>query len=262
MASPEREPGQHPDPFENLRLDEGFVRAARFIEPSAVERGRPGDRRDPGRCQVMPANRGLAGGMHRIIWAPRPRRRRLARMVAFLAVLAGVISLVVALRHSNNRPTTPVASSPGAARASSAATAPVPVRTAGGVPVAPTPLSTLKPGDCVSLAPAGAEGSSAAVVVPCGASHQAEVIKLVQLGWRLPGAWPGMSPLDALAASECGAEFLRYTGNAGSDVPAVSGALVPNEAAWNAGVKVLACTAQRAQLAPITGQLGSLATPA
>ena len=44
MALPEREPAEHRDPFENLHLDDGFVRAARVIETplsGAAHRRRP-----------------------------------------------------------------------------------------------------------------------------------------------------------------------------------------------------------------------------
>ncbi|MDT3443737.1 MULTISPECIES: septum formation family protein [unclassified Pseudofrankia] len=275
MASPEREPAEHRDPFENLHLDEGFVRAARFIEPSAAERGRTADRRDPGRCQVVPASRRLPAGMHRMVWAPRPgfRRRRAARVVAFLAVLAGVISIVVALRHSNSRAGTTAAAAPGTARTSPTASAPLAPRTAGGVLVTPPLLSSLRVGDCVNWDPASSAGADAAEVVQCGQPHRAEVIKLIDLSLSLPGVWPGRSELDGLLPTNCGDAFNSYVSHAQpgrSPVPGhaqpgaspVSGALEPGPDAWDQGVKTLACTAQLPGLTSLIDQLGAVATPA
>ncbi|WP_232794348.1 MULTISPECIES: septum formation family protein [Pseudofrankia] len=274
MASPEREPAEHRDPFENLHLDDGFVRAARFIEPSAAERGRSVDRRDPGRCQVVPANRRLPAGMHRMVWAPRPgfRRRRAARVVAFLAVLAGVISIVVALRHSNRAATTAGAAS-GSTVMNPTASAPLAPHTAGGVLVPPALLSSLRVGDCVNWDPASAAGAESAKVVRCGQPHRVEVIKLVDLSGNLPGVWPGESNLDSLVQSSCGDAFNNYvshvspgrspvSGHAQPGASPVSGALEPNAAAWDKGVKTLACTAQLPGLTSLIDQLGAVATPA
>jgi hypothetical protein len=265
MASQEREPAEHRDPFENLRLDEGFVRAARFIEPSAAERGRGGDRRDPGRCQVVPASRRLPAGMHRMAWAPGPglRRRRAARAVAFVAVLASVISIAITLRHTPSRTTPPMASAAGPGRASPTSSAPLAPRTTGGRLVSSTLLSTLKPGDCVTW-DAGAEPSTGGVtVVPCAQAHRAEVIQTVSLVGRTPGdSWPGLPALDSLAGTQCGAAFLSYTSRGRPGLTPVSSALEPGADAWDAGTKQLACTAQLPELATIDGSLGSLETPA
>jgi hypothetical protein len=259
MASPEREPAEHRDPFDNLRLDEGFVRAARFIEPSALERGRGTDRRDPGRCQVVPASRRLPAGMHRLVWAPRPgyRRRRATRVVAFLAVMAGVISIVVALRHSSR--TSTASSAPGTARSSSTSAAPLAPRTAGGIVVPPALLSSLHVGDCVMWEPTSAIGATAARVVACDQPHRSEVLSLIDLTNREPGAWPGGSVLDGIVGSECAAAFnSRVHVSQG-----VSGAFEPGGAAWDRGVKTLACTVQLPGLTATTEQLsGAVATPA
>ncbi|WP_232303667.1 septum formation family protein [Pseudofrankia sp. DC12] len=262
MASPEREPAEHRDPFENLRLDEGFVRAARFIEPSAADRGRTGDRRGPGRCQVVPANRRLPASMHRMVWAPGPgpRRRRVARVVAFVAVLAGVISIVVTLRHTTNRTpaTTPTATGSGRATTTSA---PLALRTASGYQVSSTLLPTLKAGDCVTWALR--PGSTGAMVVSCDTPHRAEVIKIIRLGGQVPGdSWPGSAALDSLAATQCADAFMTYTSHARPDLAVVSSALEPSPDGWTSGEQQLACTAQLPNRAMIGGSLGSLATPA
>jgi hypothetical protein len=263
MATPQRDPADHRDPFENLRLDEGFVRAARFIEPSAADRGGAGDRRDPGRCQVVPAHRRLPAGMHRMVWAPRPsRRRRVARAVALIAVLAGLISVVITLRHTPSRSASPATSGAGEPRTSPVATTPVAVRPAGGVLITPTLLTTLVVGDCVEWDPAA--DSLAAAKVQCGLPHRAEVIKVVDLSKRLPGdAWPGIAKFDVVAAAECAQVFNAYTGTSVKPglVP-YSGALEPTTEAWSTGVRKLACTAQLSELAPMTGLLGPVPTAA
>jgi len=258
MASPEREPAEHRDPFENLRLDEGFVRAARFIEPSAAERGRAGDRRDPGRCQVVPASRRLPAGMQRMVWAPGPglRRRRLARLVAFVAVLASVVSIVIALRHTASR-TTPTA---GSGQGRLASGPPVAPATASGTFVPASLLSTLKAGDCVTwgLGP----GSTAPAVISCISPHRAEVIQMLDLDGRTAGdGWPGSSELDSLAGTECGDAYKSYISHAKPGLTTVSSALKPGRDAWSAGAKELACTAQLPEAGIINGELGRLPTP-
>ncbi|MBL7492020.1 septum formation family protein [Frankia sp. AgB1.9] len=260
MASPEREPAEHRDPFENLRLDEGFVRAARFVEPSAAERGRTGDRRDPGRCQVVPANRRLPAGMHRMVWTPGPgpRRRRAARVLAFVAVLAGVMSIVITLRHTTNRTpaTTPTATGTGRATSTSAPLAP---RTASGYQVSSTLLPTLKVGDCVTWALR--PGSTGAMVVSCTTPHRAEVVKMLGLAGQAPGdIWPGSAALDSLAATQCAEAFLSYTSHARPDLEIVSSALEPSSDGWNAGTQQLACTAQLPNRATVSESFASLAT--
>lgn len=94
------------DPFEGLRLDERFVREARFIEPSAAERTAPSGPRRARRCQVVPAPRGLPGIFHRLVSPPSPvsARQRLARLVAALTLAVGMVGLTfVALRHGGGR---------------------------------------------------------------------------------------------------------------------------------------------------------------
>jgi hypothetical protein len=264
MATPQRDPADHRDPFENLRLDEGFVRAARFIEPSAADREGVGDRRDPGRCQVVPAHRRLPAGMHRMVWAPRPHgRRRAARAVALIAVLAGLISVVITLRHTPSRGASPATAGAGEPRTSPVATTPVVVHSAGGVLIAPALLTILVPGDCVEWDPHAA-GSLAAAKVSCEQPHQAEVIKIVDLGKRLPGdAWPGITKFDVVAGAECAQAFDAYTGNSvRSGLVPYSGALEPTADAWSTGVRKLACTAQLSELAPMTSRLGPVPTAA
>ncbi|MBX6389248.1 MAG: septum formation family protein [Frankia sp.] len=263
MVSPEREPRQSPDPFENLRLDEGFVRAARFIEPSAAERMRGGDRRDPGRCQVVPAHRRLSPGMHRMVWAPHPGRRgrRAARIIAMIAVLAGVISIIVALRHGGSRTagtTTSAATGPAPVSPSQPA-AVVPPRSAGGIVVSAALLASLREGSCVDWDPTTPNGGLAARVVPCGEDHRAEVVRMVRLDLRFPGEnWPGVAALDAVAAAECGTAFADYVARVRPpDATPVRGSLEPGAEAWAAGARQLACTVQRENLAPWRDTLDS-----
>jgi hypothetical protein len=260
MASPDREPAEHRDPFENLSLDEGFVRAARFIEPSAAERGRNvGDRRESARTQVVPANRRYAGGMHRLVWAPTPgvRGGRATRALAFLAIMAGVLGVVVALRHSTGR-AGPGSAAGGGAQRSTASTAPTVLHgSAGGVVVGSELLASLRVGDCVNWDPDRPGGNLAAQVVACPAPHRAEVVRVVPLAWRSPGAWPGTAALDALAASECGAAFVDYVSGSRAAVDAVAGSLEPGADSWAAGTRVMACVAQARLLHPWNGSLRS-----
>jgi hypothetical protein len=261
MATPEREPAEHRDPFENLRLDEGFVRAAQFIEPSAADRGRPSDRRDPGRCQVVPANRRLPG-MHRMVWAPGPsrRRRRFARAVAFVAVVAGIISIAVALRNTSAaRSPVATASAAGTAQRTQGST-PLAAQAAG-TQVSSALLEKLSPGDCVTwnLRP----GSTGPMIVSCTTPHLAEVTRKVGLAGRIPGDdWPGPETLDSLAGTLCADAYVSYASHARPDVKSVSSALEPDHDAWNSGARQLVCTAQRPGLATIGGTLGSLDAPA
>jgi hypothetical protein len=260
MASPERGSEENRDPFENLRLDEGFVRAARFIEPSADERGRAADRRDPGRCQVMPANRRGPAGMYRMVWPPRPgrRRHRVARAIAVIAVLAGLISVFIALRHGVTRSgSSSTASGSHGAQTNPAVSSPLPPATSG-VAVTAALFTSLQVGDCVTWDhSASGTGDLAARVVPCAGPHLTEVVSFVDLSWRLPqSSWPGVASFDAVAATECASAFASFTSAARPGVILVASALEPDRDAWSNGVHRLACTAQLEGQATITGRLG------
>lgn len=183
-------------------------------------------------------------------------------MVAFVAVLAGVISIVVTLRHTTNRVTTTTPTASGTGLAAATTNSPLPPQTASGYEVTPALLATLKPGSCVTWNQR--PGSTAATVVSCNTPHRAEVVKVVGLSGQVPGdTWPGLAALDSIAATQCAEAFLSYTSHARSGLVPVSSALEPGPDGWNAGTQQLACTAQLPKQALIGDTLGSLAaTPA
>jgi hypothetical protein len=251
------------DPFEGLRLDEGFVRAARFIEPAAAERGKSGDQRRSGQCQVVPAHRGLPGFFHGLVWPPRPRRRshRVAQVLAVLAVAVGMISLmVVTLRHNVGRGGTAAAPPPSAANQAGrpASTASAAGTTAPGVQITTNVLRGLHRGDCVTWQPPGA---AEARVVTCGESHLAEVTRIVELGSQFTG-WPGRDALDALAATACPAALAGYVDGSRRGLAPVAGSLLPSAQGWTDGVRRLACTAQGERLKSWTASVGVTDLPA
>jgi len=198
---------RHQDPFEGLRLDERFVRGARFIEPSAAERSRSRGRPASRPCQVVPAPRGLPGFFHRLVSPPRPpgRSRQIARMVTFMAIIVGMVTItVVALRQTASRTGQGLASpasatSLGTSVAGSATTIPLASEPltgpAAGFAISPTLVASLRPGDCLNWTPtpAGAPGPVTPVVpmrVACRSSHIDEVTRMVDLSSTFD-AWPG-----------------------------------------------------------------------
>jgi Septum formation len=254
------------DPFEGLRLDEGFVRAARFIEPAAAERGKFGDQRRSGQCQVVPAHRGLPGFFHGLVWPPHPRRRprRVAQVLAVLAVAVGMISLmVVTLRHNVGRGGTAAAPPPSAANRAGrpASTASAPESTAVGVQIPAAVLRGLHRGDCVTWEPAGRPAVAGAKVVTCGEAHVAEVTRIVELGSQFTG-WPGRDVLDALAVTACPAALAGYVDGSRRGLAPVVGSLLPSVEGWTDGVRRLACTVQGERLKSWTGSVAATDLPA
>ncbi|WP_250643259.1 septum formation family protein [Frankia sp. AiPa1] len=263
---------RHQDPFEGLRLNERFVRGARFLEPSAVERCRSGGPLASARCQVVPAPRGLPGFFHRLVSPPRPpgRSRQIARMVTFMAIIVGMITItVVALRQTATR------SGPGMGLASRSTTATA--ASAGGIPttrsavtggrseppagyaVSPALMASLSPGNCLAWTPLPAGGTDvlrpvAPARVSCDRPHIDEVTRVVSVG-RPGERFPGASTLAARAQERCEGALRELTGAIDAAPHLTVGAIYPSEPSWGDGVRVAACTARpddlRARSEPI-----------
>ncbi|WP_250292440.1 MULTISPECIES: septum formation family protein [unclassified Frankia] len=264
------------DPFEGLRLDDTFVRSARFIEPSADERVAASGEAARGRCRVEPVRSKGQRVFYRWMWAPgSPRRRRTTRLVAFLTLLAGMAGLGLFLLRNN--PRTAVVSAP-------APSAGTPVRmhepAPGGPPAAagppatspavlsaraqrfvlePTLLSGLRPGDCLLWAPDSAREATPAKV-GCDQPHLDQVTGVVDLAAPFPG-WPGRPALDAATARDCVAAARALFGDAGG-VPGLRiASIYPEESAWQAGTHALVCTVRADDLRPRVGPAPAVGLP-
>ncbi|WP_018504504.1 septum formation family protein [Parafrankia discariae] len=283
---------RHPDPFEDLRLDERFVRSARFLEPSARERAGQAARTHGTRCQVVPAPRGLQGFVHRLFVAPprpAPRTRRLTRVLAVVTLAVGMISLTfVALRQTAGRGT-PVATEPlpvsqvstpvggpetassvgelaGGATAAggggaggagfSASSLPLTVDPAVGVPggfdLAPELFAAIHRGDCLAWS-ARSVAPVTPVRVACAAPHVDEVTKIVDLGDRF-GDWPGTEVLHTTARDVCAGSMREYVGALDVAPHHVVGSVRPDEASWERGVRAVVCTIRSDDLAARSGR--------
>ncbi|ABD12988.1 hypothetical protein Francci3_3636 [Frankia casuarinae] len=271
---------RHQDPFEGLRLDERFVRGARFLEPSAAERSRQHGRPASSRCQVVPASRGLPGFFHRLVAPPRPpgRPRQIARMVTFMAIIVGMITItVVALRQTANR-TSPTAARlvPTTSSGSSAATkqtaVPAATGTLTGPPagfgIRPDLLAALRPGDCLNWTPYPA-GSPASVdpVVPvrvsCREPHIDEVTRMVDLA-VLFHRWPGASVVAEVTDERCAGALREFPGTVDSTPHRTVGTIYPSEPSWQLGAHAAVCTVRTDDLRPRSGQFrvpGAVAAP-
>ncbi len=261
---------RHQDPFEGLRLDERFVRGARFLEPSAAERSRQHGRTASGRCQVVPAPRGLPGFFHRLVAPPKPpgRPRQIAQMVTFIAIIVGMITItVVALRQtatrggagSATRLAAPSASQDGAASAASARPAVSGSLTGppAGYAVAPALLAALHRGDCLNWTPypAGAPVPMVPVVavrVSCDRPHIDEVTRLVNLA-PLFGRWPGASAVTQVADARCAGALRDFAGAIDATPHYIVGTIYPSEPSWQDGARSVACTVRTDDLRARTG---------
>ncbi|SNQ45704.1 conserved hypothetical protein [Frankia canadensis] len=259
---------RHQDPFEGLRLDERFVRGARFLEPSAAERGRP----------VVPAPRGLPGMLHRLVappWLPR-RSRRIARMVTFVAIVVGMITItVVALRQTATRGGVGTAARLGALAASPGGS-PTAMSALGGGSLAEPPagyavtpalLAALRRGDCLTWKPYDASTASvltpvAPVRVSCDRPHIDEVTRLVDLD-PVFTRWPGASTVAQAAQDRCAGALRDFAGAIDATPHHVVGAIYPSEPSWQAGARIVACTVRTDDLRPRSGPfriVGSIGT--
>jgi hypothetical protein len=214
---------RHQDPFEGLRLDERFVRGARFLEPSAAERG-----------QVVPAPRGLPGFLHRLVSPPRlpGRSRRIARMVTFLAIVVGMITItVVALRQTATRGGVGTSSRLGALAASP-----------GGSPSVMAPVAPVR--------------------VSCDQPHIDEVTRLVDLD-PVFTRWPGASTVAQAAQDRCAGALRDFAGAIDAAPHHIVGTIYPSEPSWQDGARLVACTVRADDLRPRPGPfrvVGSIGT--
>ncbi|MCK9927041.1 septum formation family protein [Frankia sp. Mgl5] len=285
---------RHPDPFEDLRLDERFVRSARFLEPSARERAGQVARAHGTRCQVVPAPRGLQGFVHRLFVAPprpAPRTRRLTRVLAVVTLAVGMISLtVVALRQTAGRGT-PVATEPlpvsqvstpvgGPASASSvgefadgaaatgggsgggggvgfsASSVPLTVDPAVGVPGG----FDLAPGLFAAIRKGDCMAWSArsvSPVTPVRVDCAAPHVDEVTKIVDLGGRfadWPGVEVLRTTARDVCAGSMREYVGALDVAPHQVVGSVRPDEASWERGVRAVVCTIRSDDLAARSGR--------
>ncbi|WP_261568283.1 septum formation family protein [Frankia gtarii] len=262
---------RHQDPFEGLRLDERFVRGARFLEPSAAERGRQHDRSVSSRCQVVPAPRGLPGFFHRLVSPPKPPGRswQIAQMVTFIAIIVGMITItVVALRQTATRggPGTATrlssttasqggsASGAGAVRAVTGSPAGPPA----GFAVSPALLAALHRGDCLNWTPYQPSAPvPIAPVVPvrvgCDRPHIDEVTRLVNLA-SMFGRWPGASAVAQAADARCAGALRDFAGAIDATPHLIVGTIYPSEPSWQEGARLVACTVRTDDLHVRTGR--------
>lgn len=246
------------DPFEGVRLDDGFIRAARFIEPSAADRAPTGDARRSGRCQVVSARKGLPGIFHRFVWLPRLRSRHRARVVAVVALVLGMLGFGVLLfRQSAGR------ASQGAAGVNPAAGPAIEVTAMSSAgPVAPgdafvhivlsVPAArAAAPGDCLTWVPLSA-GTVVTDEVACSELHRGEVTKIIDLaGWS--STWPGQHEIDALAAQQCATTLPGHFGVGRSAFVPQAGSLHVAEEDWAGDARVLVCLVVNQQGTPWSG---------
>jgi Septum formation len=242
-----------------MRFDEKFVRAARFIEPSALERASPqgggpalGAPRPGG---VLPARlsrprRVIRWLLVRVRWPGR----RAARLVALAAVLLGVTGAGLLLFRQNTfRAVTPSGSGghePSTVRAASLTTAPPSV---GGFALDTSFTTRARIGACLAWTPGRVGHPPGIRVVECAAPHVDEVTGVLDLAGSYP-RWPGTRALDALAGQWCAGELSGYLAGVATR-PVVAGWVYPDEPSWDGGVRDLACTARPPDLVPVTGSL-------
>ncbi|MCK9901128.1 hypothetical protein CC117_09955 [Parafrankia colletiae] len=285
---------QHPDPFEDVRLDERFVRSARFLEPSARERTGQMSLARGARCGVVPAPRGLQGLVYRLFVAPprpAPRARRLTWVLAVLTLAVGMISLTfVALRHTARG--VPVASTPlppsgisvdGTGLASTAAadgltratsglasstSSPVGGRgvdpalgAPGGFALAPDVFRSLAVGDCLtwavmSVTPLAIPGSGDAPAPRPVACTEPHLDEITRIVDLSGrfGSWPGAARLGAAAADDCAESLRDYFGGLDAAPHHVVGSVRPDQASWERGVHSIVCTIRADDLLPDRGR--------
>jgi hypothetical protein len=265
------------DPFDGLRLDERFVRGARFIEPPATDRRPDGDAQRGAPVQVSPAPRGLPGFFHRLVAppTPAPRGRRAARLVATVALAVGMVSLAVVLLRQNatrvqpgTEPSSVVAGptveltaaasasqsesasrvTPGADAGTGAGSgAGVPGtsltgdrQTAPGVVVPAAVMPSLDRGVCLTWTTAAGPVATGVGVVDCSAPHRAEVTGIVALADRFP-AWPGRGALDGVVEQACPAALDEHMVTDPRGLLAQPGGAYPAQAEWAGEARALVC---------------------
>lgn len=279
------------DPFEGVNLDDEFVRAARFVEPSAAERTGVGAA--PGtstRARVLArgrrpvsgrrtARRAAGRAVRGVGWVRRSHRNA-ARFLALLALLLGVAAagVLLMIRQGAGRPghTGRWASPAGGTGAGGS------IRAVGTFAVMPGALALdptldamLRPGVCLNWAK-GAGGRTTARAVDCGRAHLDEVTSVLDLRAAGSSSWPGQDSLLGLAETRCVASLAGYLPAAPNPAPAhlpssrsgpaaapspaaarglVAAAVYPDESAWRGGAHHLACTGHAASGATLTGSL-------
>ncbi|WP_251736392.1 septum formation family protein [Frankia sp. R82] len=270
---------RHEDPFEGLRLNERFVRGARFLEPSADERGRSPEATATTRCQVVAAPRGLPGFFHRMVSPPTPpgRSRRIARMVTFLAIVVGMITItVVALRQTATRGGTGISATARSGATMAAAGSTPTLRSAvtsgrseppAGYAVTAALMASLRPGDCLAWTPLPAGDIDVLrpvtpVRVGCDRPHIDQVTRVVELAGPAEN-FPGASALAQRARDRCAGALRDRTGAVDAAPHLAVGAIYPSEPSFAAGVRVGVCTVRpddlRARSEPIR-IVGSIVT--
>jgi hypothetical protein len=243
------------DPFEGLRLDEGFVRAARFIEPSAADRRHGGEVGRLGGNQVFPARRGLPRLVRGVVGASRHR----ARALAALALTLGLLSLgVLFVRQNAGRggqsasPASPAAGPAIETTATALYGGGKSADMSGARPAerpAPPPRSNFVVPVAVALAaddgdcmwwPSGEAGPLDAREVDCAAPHRGEVTGIIDLARRFP-AWPREEALGEVLATACQAALPVRLGAVSPAIAAWPGALHVSRVAWEGDARVLVC---------------------
>ncbi|WP_322766537.1 septum formation family protein [Frankia sp. Cr1] len=272
------------DPFEGLRLDDSFVRGARFIEPSADERAVTHGEVRPGHCRVQPAHRGVPGAFNRWMWAPySPRGRRATRFVALVTLLAGVAGLgLFLLRHGGPRTAVVSAPAPSAgipARAQDRATVDgpdaSPATTPATSPAGPVPgggqrfgvdaalLAALREGDCLLWTPDPAH-AVVPIRVSCDQSHVDQVTRVINLAGPFPvwPAWPGSDGLATATLTNCPDAARNLLGSTGMATDMKIASIYPEEAEWLAGAHGLVCTIRPDDLRPRVGPVRAVGVSA
>jgi hypothetical protein len=241
-----------------VRLDDDFVRAARFIEPSAADRARVGDARKPGRRQVLPVHRGFPGVFYRFVWFSRLGLRHRLRVVAALALALGMLSVGVLVFRQNTGRAEPATAGANPAAGPSievtatssgrATDATAPAKALVGVVLSASAARATAPGDCLTWVPLSA-GTVVTDEVACLELHRAKVTKIIKLAdWS--AAWPGQHEIDALAVQKCAAPLPGGFGVGHSAFVPRASSLHVAEKDWVGDARVLVCIIANQQGAP------------
>lgn len=242
------------DPFENLVLDEDFVRRAERSEPAARHRAPTRSpaagaelpsRRDRRRAARSRANGGRFGSVRS--WPKRHPGTSVGALIVILLVVSGIAG------HG------PFAPGSGVLQAIGLASRPahgVPARAVpgggaltGGDASTSTTIGIAKrnfrPGDCVTW-DQNAGPSVVSTVVPCTAPHLVEITHEEELTSYAPGApFPDELQWTRIFASACGPVATSYLGYAldptGRFAP---GGISPSDGSWAQGDRTLWCGIQ------------------
>ncbi len=244
-------------------------------------------RRSGGRS--VPARRAVDGAVRRV-GRLRRSRRRLARFLALVVLLLGiaVAGVLLMIRQGSGRPGHPGRlATPGGPAGTRDSTRAVNTFAPGPGPSAIDPAldAILAPGTCLNWIPL-AGGRTATRPVDCDRPHRDEVTAVLDLRSAGYATWPGPVPLLGLAETRCVAALTDYrppatalgtasvraaaagsvvgsgTATPGTSAPdaLIAAAAYPDEPAWRAGSRHLACTARRVDGGSWTGTSGPAAT--